>query len=64
LVSVWTYRTRKTSRRVLRSKNNSGENGRYYCLIAVLKKYVKTFDALKKPCNLGVKTGVFLAKFK
>jgi hypothetical protein len=27
-----------------------------------LKKYVKTFDGfLKKTCNLGVKTGVFLA---
>jgi hypothetical protein len=27
LASVWTYRTRKTSRRVLRSKNFLGENG-------------------------------------
>jgi hypothetical protein len=31
LASVWTYRTGKTSRRVLRSKNISGENGSYYC---------------------------------
>jgi hypothetical protein len=28
------------------------------------KKSVKTFDGLKKPCNLGVKTGVFLANIK
>jgi hypothetical protein len=29
------------------------------------KKYVKTFDRFfKKPCNLEVKTGFFLAYFK
>jgi hypothetical protein len=31
LASVWTYRTGKTSRRVLRSKNKFlGENGGFY----------------------------------
>jgi hypothetical protein len=48
LASVWTYRTGKTSRRVLRSKKISEENRCYYCLIAVFKKSVKTFDAFSK----------------